>query len=124
MKIQNILRMQVAMMGFAGMMFLASAAPAQEITNTEWPDAPGATESVQAAARPVASEGNTAVTNSTAVNASVSQDAAVSPLSTMEGWMVGSLVVFAAMVGWFKRPAARRVNQDLKSRMRREVAIS
>jgi hypothetical protein len=58
------------------------------------------------------------------VNASVSQDAAVSPLSTMEGWMVGSLVVFAAMVGWFKRPAARRVNQDLKSRMRREVAIS
>jgi hypothetical protein len=42
----------------------------------------------------------------------------------MEGWMVGSLVVFAAMVGWFKRPAARRVNQDLKSRMRREVAIS
>lgn len=124
MKIQNILRMQVAMMGFAGMMFLASAAPAQEITNTEWPDAPGATESVQAAARPVASEGNTAVGNSTAANASVSQDAAISPLPTMEAWMAGSLVVFAAMVGWFKRSAARRVDQDLKSRLRRGIAIS
>ena len=119
MKIQNILRMQVAMMGFAGMMFLASAAPAQEITNTEWPDAPGATESVQAAARPVASEGN-----STAANASVSQDAAISPLPGMEAWMAGSLLAFAAMVGWFKRSAVRRVDQDLKSRIRRGVAIS
>jgi hypothetical protein len=124
MKIQNILRMQAAMMGFAGMMFLASAAPAQEITNTEWPDAPGATESVQAAARPVASGGNTAVGNSTAANASVSQDAAISPLPGMEAWMVGSLVAFAAMVGWSKRSAVRRVDQDLKSRIRRGVAIS
>jgi len=124
MKIQNILRMQVAMMGFAGMMFLASAAPAQEITNTEWPDAPGATESVQAAARPVASGGNAAVGNSTAANASVSQDAAISPLPGMEAWMVGSLVAFAAMVGWSKRSAVRRVDQDLKSRIRRGVAIS
>ena len=41
MKLQNMIRMQVVMAGVAAGLFLASAAPAQEITNTEWPDAPG-----------------------------------------------------------------------------------
>jgi len=54
MKLQNMIRMQVVMAGVAAGLFLASAAPAQEITNTEWPDAPGATESVATAPAAVA----------------------------------------------------------------------
>lgn len=52
MKIQNIIRMQVALAGFGAALFFASAAPAQEITNTEWPDRPGATEPIAAATNP------------------------------------------------------------------------
>jgi hypothetical protein len=52
MKIQNSIRMQAVVIGFAGVLFLASSLTAQEITNTEWPDAPGATTTVQASAAP------------------------------------------------------------------------
>jgi len=60
MKLQNMIRMQVVMAGVAAGLFLASAAPAQEITNTEWADAPGATESITATA-PAVSVANTDV---------------------------------------------------------------
>lgn len=46
MQVQNIIRAQVAIVGFAAALFFASAAPAQEITNTEWPDRAGATEPI------------------------------------------------------------------------------
>src|SRR5258706_2521186 len=54
MKIQNILRAQAVMIGFAAMLLLASSAPAQEITNTEWPD--GNNVSAPAQAKPAAND--------------------------------------------------------------------
>src|SRR5215813_5963583 len=50
MKVQNMIRMQVAMIGFGAALLLASAAPAQEITNTEFQDRPGTTEPIVASA--------------------------------------------------------------------------
>ena len=40
MKIQNILRAQVAVIGFAAAFLLAGGARAQEIDNTVWEDSP------------------------------------------------------------------------------------
>ena len=59
MKIQNIIRMQAVVVGFAGALLLASVAPAQEIVNQEWAERPGATapfqaEPAQAAVAPAA----------------------------------------------------------------------
>lgn len=61
MKIKQMIRMQAAMVGVAAGLFLASAAPAQEITNTEWQDRPGAMEAVPATPVQTADTTNAAV---------------------------------------------------------------
>ena len=61
MKTQNMFRMQAVILGVAAGLFLASAAPAQEITNTEWPDRPGATEAVPSTPLQTADTANPAV---------------------------------------------------------------
>jgi len=50
MKVPKMIRMQVAIIGFGVTLLLASAAPAQEIANTEFPDRPGTTEPTVASA--------------------------------------------------------------------------
>src|SRR5262245_53867781 len=69
MKIQNLIRMQFVGLGFAAALLLASAAPAQEITNTEWPDRPGATEPLQAAPNQTANTTNANVADARVSNA-------------------------------------------------------
>jgi hypothetical protein len=114
MKIQNILRAQAMTIGFAGMLLLASAAPAQEITNTEWPDGPNV--SAPAQAKPAANDLNVAVVNtgSVADTATVAQpvaiqDASVAPAA--EGWMVAAVLAFFAMFALLLRAATRRGNR-------------
>jgi len=135
MKIQNILRRQAAVIGFAGMLFVASSAPAQEITNTVWPDAPGATTSVVEPAAPVASDARSLGTSSGSPNTSAavaeqpiaSQKAAISDWPAVETWAIACLLVFVAMVGLYRRAAARQINRNLESRIRQvrdRVAIS
>jgi hypothetical protein len=68
MKVQNTIRMQLVGAGFAAALFLASAAPAQEITNTEWPDRPGATEPLQAAPNQTANTAHATVADSRVSN--------------------------------------------------------
>jgi len=43
MKLQMILRMQAVVIGFAGVLLLASSVPAQEIVNTNFADGPNVT---------------------------------------------------------------------------------
>jgi len=135
MKIQNILRMQAAVIGFAGVLFLASSAPAQEITNTEWPDAPGATTSVQAAPAQAANANvNANAANSGLIAASATivkpiaaQEAAISQWPTVQAWAIACLLVFFTLVALYKRAAARHANRNLESRVRQvndRVAIS
>ena len=134
MKIQNILRMQAMLIGFAGVLFLASSAPAQEITNTEWPDAPGATTTVQATAAPAVNNSNTAAVNSSSAKAAASvanpiasQEAAVSQWPAVETWAMACLLVFFTLIALYKRTAARHANSNLESRVRQvndRVALS
>ena len=134
MKVQNIIRMQAAVIGFAGVLFLASSLPAQEITNTEWPDAPGATTTVQASAAPAANNANTVAVNPSSSSAAasvakpiVSQEAAVSQWPAVETWTMACLLVFFTLIALYKRAAARHANRNLESRVRQvndRVALS
>jgi len=125
MKIQNIIRMPAVVIGFAGVLFLASSAPAQEITNTEWPDAPGATTTAQASAAPAADNSNTVAVKSGSSSAAasvakpiVSQEAAVSQWPAVETWAMACLLVFFTLLALYKRAAARHANRNLESRIR------
>ena len=69
MKIQNIIRMQVAIIGFGAALLMASAAPAQEISNSEWAESQNATESVQVAQAPATTNAQTAQTPVVVANA-------------------------------------------------------
>src|SRR5215472_10762764 len=91
MSVQNIIRMQVATIGFGAALLLASAAPAQEIANREFPDRPGTTEPIVAPAN----------VNSTAVSSApatgqplVAQVAAVKALSEAKGDLALPLIMF------------------------------
>jgi hypothetical protein len=131
MKIKNILRIQALVIGFAGMLFLASSAPAQEITNTEWPDAPGATTTLRTA------PGASVVMNSNAVKSNVPAVAAVAAAKpnaaqafvaqwpALESWMLACLLVFFTLVALYKRVAARRDDRNMKSdHLSHTVALS
>jgi len=91
MRVQNIIRMQVAMIGFGAALLLASAAPAQEITNTEFPDRPGTTAPIV----------NPANVDSTAVSSApatgqpvVAQAAAVNAQNEAKGDLALPLLLF------------------------------
>lgn len=126
MKVQNIMRMQAVVIGFTGALLLASAAPAQEITNTEWPDGPNVSAPAQAvptAAVPATNDSNAAA----AAKPMVSQEAAVSQSATVEGWMIASLLVFSGLLAFYTRAAARHANRNLQTRLRQvkdNVALS
>jgi hypothetical protein len=134
MKIQNIIRMQAVVIGLAGVLFLASSAPAQEITNTEWPDAPGATTTVQASAAPAVSNANSVAVNPSSSSAAasvakpiVSQEAAVSQWPAVDTWAMACLLVFFTLIALYKRAAARHADSNLESRVRQvndRVALS
>ncbi len=135
MKIQNIIRMQAVVIGFAGVLFLASSLPAQEITNTEWPDAPGATTTtVQASAAPAVNNSNNVAVNPSSSSAAASvakpigsQEAAVSQWPAVETWAMACLLVFFTLIALYKRAAARHANRNLETRVRQvseRVALS
>ncbi len=115
MKIQNILRAQAVMIGFAAMLLLASSAPAQEITNTEWPD--GNNVSAPAQAKPAANDLNVAAVNTgSAADTAAIQEASVAPAA--EVWMVAAVLAFFAMFAWLLRAATRQGNRKLETRVR------
>ena len=109
------------MIGFAGMLLVASAAPAQEITNSEWPD--GNNVSAPAQAKPAANDLNVAAVNtgSVADTATVAQPVAVQEASiapSAEGWMIAAVLAFFAMFAMLLRAATRKGDRKLEMRVR------
>jgi len=95
MKIQNILRTQVAIIGFAAALLLAGGARAQEIDNTVWEDSPNVERFPQPAPAAVANNVNTVMANSVQTDAatvvsrsSVVREAVVSGGTAREGWLI------------------------------------
>jgi hypothetical protein len=99
MKMQNMIRAQVMMVGMAAALLVAGSAKAQEITNTEWPDTPVAAQAAPAqAAAPQAAVAAPAAAQVTAapVTASkpmVTEAASLVPLSPNGRALAISLIV-------------------------------
>ncbi|HET8966795.1 MAG TPA: hypothetical protein VFN20_11305 [Candidatus Acidoferrum sp.] len=128
MKVRNLIRMQLVLVaGFAAALLMASSSPAQEITNTEWPDRPGATEPLQAAPaqattanQPVAQAGvsNAATTPST----TIAEEAAVAQPTTNSSavtfWLISAVAVALYLFAAGKRFSphfAARTSPDERS---------
>jgi hypothetical protein len=134
MKIQNIIRMQAAVIGFAGVLFLASSLPAQEITNTEWPMRREQLRLCRHRPRQRVNNSNTVAVNPSSSSAAasvskpiVSQETAVSQWPAAQTWTMAGLLVFFTLIALYKRAAARHANGNLQSRVRQvndRVALS
>src|SRR5215470_14541346 len=94
MKVQNILRAQMAIIGFGTALFFASAAPAQEITNTEWPERAGATEPIVAATNANSANSTTVVSAPATGQPVVAQATAVNTQSETKGDLALPLLMF------------------------------
>jgi hypothetical protein len=101
MKVQNIVRMTVATVGFAAAMLFVSAAPAQEITNSEWPDS--STQTVQTAsttdatvAAPAAATtaANVSDANVAASQTVTTQEASVAAATVPNGMLTSLMILF------------------------------
>src|ERR1700730_17788503 len=133
MKIQNIFRTHVVVIGFAAAFVLAGGARAQEIDNTIGPD----TSNVESFPHPVpATFANElgAVTNSVQTNTaavvnqtSVNKEAIVSGGATNEGWLIATSILLIAPLGLFMLAKVRRARQNVNAReyhSKRSAALS
>ena len=111
---QGSLFMQLVGVGFAAALFLASAAPAQEITNTEWPDRPGATEPLQVAPNQTANTANATVADARVSNAAATpssspliEEAAIAQPaaqgSSVTFWLISTVAVALYVLAQVKR---------------------
>jgi hypothetical protein len=139
MKLQNILRAQVVVIGFTAALLLASPSPAQEIDNTTWDDGPNAAplaQSTPATGTPatVTNELSTAAENSPAMNTAavitqpiLAHQAVVSEWAPVESWVIASSVLFIALVTLYVLAESRRAKRGLDARAnhaRRSTALS
>ena len=134
MKIQNILRTQVAVIGFAAAFLLGGGARAQEIDNTVWEDSPNVERFPQPAPAAVANNGNTVMANSVQTDtatvvaqSSVVQEAVVAGGTAIEGWLIGMSIVFMAPLAVLVLVKVRRAKQDIHARAyhsKRSAALS
>jgi hypothetical protein len=121
MKLQNILRTQVAVIGFAAAFLLAGGARAQEIDNTIWEDSPNVERFPQPAPAAVAnvlSALPTVQADAAAVIAqpSVTSEAVVSSGTAREGWVIGMSIMFMAPLAVVLLAKLRRAKQSVNGR--------
>jgi hypothetical protein len=134
MKMQNIIRMQAMVMGFGAALLLASAAPAQEIVNTEFNDGPDVAAFqqpavTQAVTTTPAATSSDAITPSGAVATPVVTEAA---LDSFEGsarrWLVASVFFGIAMLAVYAlaeiRRSTRKLTERPSSHLNRSAAVS
>ena len=134
MKIQNIFRTHVVVIGFAAAFVLAGGARAQEIDNTIWADNSNVESFPQPAPATFANELSTAVTNSVQANTaavvsqtSVNNEAIVSGGATNEGWLIATSILLIAPLGLFMLAKVRRARQNVNAReyhSKRSAALS
>jgi hypothetical protein len=116
MKVQNMIRVQVLTVGFTAALFFASAAPAQEITNTEWPDQATATmqSAPTQAANQASDSANTASASATEMDVPATPEAKVTPAES--NWLAGlSLICAAAIAGLVVLTGSKR-DEDVRAR--------
>ena len=125
MKVQNILRMQVMVIGFGAVLLLANAAPAQEIENTVWDDnnTTVAATSAQSAVEPSAEDRASVATDSGALNLSalsttaiLTREPAVPDWTPTKNLIVPSLLVSIVLVVLYGLAIARRASKNLNAR--------
>ena len=123
MKIQNILRTQVAVIGFAAAFLLAGGARAQEIDNTVWEDSPNVERFPQPAPAAVANNGNAVMANpvetdtaTVVAQSSVVREAVVSGGTAREGWLIAMSIMLMAPVAVLLLAKVRRAKQNIQAR--------
>ena len=123
MKIQNILRTQVAVIGFAAAFLLAGGARAQEIDNTVWEDSPNVERFPQPAPATVANNVNTVVANSVQTDTaalvaqpSMVREAVVSGGTAREGWLIAMSIMLMAPLAVLLLAKVRRAKQNIQAR--------
>jgi hypothetical protein len=134
MKIQNILRTQVAVIGFAAAFLLAGGARAQEIDNTVWEDSPNVERFPQPTPAAVANNGNTVMANSVQTDtatlvaqSSVVQEAVVSGGTAREAWLIAMSMLLMAPLAVLVLAKVRRAKQNIHARAyhsKRSAALS
>ena len=123
MKIQNILRTQVAVIGFAAAFLLAGGARTQEIDNTVWEDSPSVERFPQPAPAAVANNGNAVMANpvetdtaTVVAQSSVVREAVVSGGTAREGWLIAMSIMLMAPVAVLLLAKVRRAKQNIQAR--------
>ena len=121
MKIQNILRTNLVVMGFAAAFLLAGGARAQEIDNTIWEDSPNVERFPQPAPSAVANDLNavaTVQTDKATVIAppGVTRQAVISGGVAAEGWVIGMSIMFMAPLAVVLLAKVRRAKQSVNAR--------
>ncbi|HSY33419.1 MAG TPA: hypothetical protein VLA42_15640 [Verrucomicrobiae bacterium] len=123
MKIQNILRTQVAVIGFAAAFLLAGGARAQEIDNTVWEDSSNVERFPQPAPAAVANNGNAVMANpvetdtaTVVAQSSVVREAVVSGGTAREGWLIAMSIMLMAPVAVLLLAKVRRAKQNIQAR--------
>ena len=124
MKLQNIIRMQAMVLGFAGVLLLANSAPAQEIANESFDDGPNVAPLAQPAPASVSSDLNSAAAEPQIVVSAamisepiVARGAGISRWTLIEGWLIVSLLVCIAMGALYALSEAKRANRNLAARL-------
>ncbi|MGB2626946.1 MAG: hypothetical protein WAK20_09160 [Candidatus Acidiferrum sp.] len=118
MKLQNLFRSHLMVIGFGAALVVANATYAQEVDNTVW-DEPNVTAITQAApvqAQPthdLSNAGDSSALNLEAMNTTsiVAREASISQWKPTEDWMVVSLLLTIVLVGLYSFVSAKRTNQ-------------
>jgi hypothetical protein len=121
MKLQNILRTHVAVIGFAAAFLLAGGARAQEIDNTIWEDSPNVERFPQPAPAAVANDLSAVATVQADAAALIAQpsvtgEAVVSNGTAREGWVIGMSIMFMAPLAVVLLAKVRRAKQSVNAR--------
>jgi hypothetical protein len=121
MKIQNILRTNLVVMGFAAAFLLAGGARAQEIDNSIWEDSPNVERFPQPAPAAVANDLNAVATVQTDAVAVIAQsgvtsEAVVSNGTAREGWVIGMSIMLMAPLAVVLLAKVRRAKQSVNAR--------
>jgi hypothetical protein len=133
MKLQNIFRTHVVVLGFAAAFLLAGGVRPQEIDNTIWADSSSVESFPQPAPATFANE-LTAATNSLQVNPAaviaeptVDKEVILSGAAAREGWLIAVSIMLMAPLGLFVLAKVRRAKQNVNAReyhSKRSAALS
>ena len=120
MKIQNIFRMQVAVMAIGAALLLAGAARAQEIDNPSFDEGSSSVPFTQpspsqasAALQNVAASSPATVAASVATDPAPKNNVVLSGMASSEGRMIAAIALCLALVTGLRRSVTRRRSSSL-----------